>query len=108
MQFLGRLRARHEESETEEKVDNGIYFGDIMVEMVQHDCAVQEWCPSSLLHSLSAFAVCSATNCTSCSSQSVILRQLYSQYNENYEEAQQTYKELFQTKEFQEFASVLA
>jgi len=34
MQFLGRLRARHEESETEERVDNGIYFGDIMVEMV--------------------------------------------------------------------------
>lgn len=35
--------------------------------------------------------------------QMVIMRQLYAQYNENYEEAQQTYKELLKNKEFEQF-----
>lgn len=31
------------------------------------------------------------------------MRQLYAQYNENYEEAQQTYKELLKNKDFEQF-----
>jgi hypothetical protein len=38
----------------------------------------------------------------------VILRQLYSQYSEGYEEAQRTYKECMQLKEFEQFMQVRA